>query len=664
MRRLAFAMAALAILAPAAVCARTIDFLDARRIVSLSQPQISPDGSRIVFLRSTSDFTRDRRRTQMVLLNVRTGAQRILTFDRTGVDSPRWSTDGTRIAFLADARADQKSEPQSQVFVMRLDGGDALQATRAKRGVDGFAWSPDDKRIAYITKDENPHAQLIAEHLDAFEVGDNDYLHTAQAMPAHLWIVSSSGGRARRLTSGSWSMETIDPNITSDISWSTDGSKVAFVHFPTPLVGDSLGSIIEVLNVRTGARVALTRNTGLESNPAFAPVGTAIAYARNAGGDPSNGVAIYVTRPGSGGGVNVRAKIDRDIEGMTWSPDGTSLWLFGPDGEHVGAWHVSDDGARVQRASLGGVAISNTGNAAKTGALTFVGTTTRHPQELYYLASASARPVRLTNENAFVDKFDLGRPLAVRWRNGRFAEDGVLTLPPHYDSARAYPLVLVIHGGPQAASTLGWSTQNQLFAAHGYLVFNPNYRGSTNLGDGYERAISHDAGQGPGRDVMAGVEAVEKAFKVDRSRVAVSGWSYGGYMTSWMTGHYHIWKTAVAGAALNDWFDDYNVAFYVHTDEPFFGGSPWNPKFTPMWRAQSPITYAQQIRTPTLIMGDIGDNNVTITNSFKMYHALRDNSVPVQFVAYPVHGHFPSDPVRSEDVTKRWLGWIDRYLRG
>jgi dipeptidyl aminopeptidase/acylaminoacyl peptidase len=163
---------------------------------------------------------------------------------------------------------------------------------------------------------------------------------------------------------------------------------------------------------------------------------------------------------------------------------------------------------------------------------------------------------------------------------------------------------------------------------------------------------------------MAGIAAVEKRYKVDRSRIAVSGWSYGGYMTSWMIGHYHIWKTAVSGAALNDWFDDYNVAFYVHTDAPFFGGSPWNPKFTQMWRDQSPITYAQQIRTPTLILGDIGDNNVTITNSFKMYHALHDNGVPVEFVAYPVHGHFPSDPVRSEDVSRRWLAWIDRYLQG
>jgi dipeptidyl aminopeptidase/acylaminoacyl peptidase len=223
---------------------------------------------------------------------------------------------------------------------------------------------------------------------------------------------------------------------------------------------------------------------------------------------------------------------------------------------------------------------------------------------------------------------------------------------------------LLIHGGPQSASTLGWSSQRQLFAAHGYLVFQPNYRGSTNLGDRYQAAIFNDAGIGPGQDVMAGVQAVRRLGIVDDSRIGVSGWSYGGYMTSWLIGHYHIWKAAMSGAALNDWLYDYNIAFYVHTDAPYFKGSPWNQRDAKDWHEQSPIAYAGNIKTPTLIMGDIGDNNVPITNSFQMYHALKDNGVPVQFVAYPIAGHFPSDPVRSEDVVRRWLGWLDQHLGG
>ncbi len=663
MRIAILAFAALAVFFSPAAHARTLDFSDLRKVVSLGDPQISPDGSRIVFLRGRADFAKDRRSTELMLLNVRTRQMRPLTFERTGVGSPKWSPDGTRVAFLASAKEDEKSDPQEQIFVLRLDGGEARQVTHAPNGVDGFTWSPDSSQFAYITQDENPHKKQIAEHLDVFEVGDNDYLHTSESMPAHVWLISASSGKARRLTSGAWSLETVDPTVTSELSWSPDGAKIAFVHFPTPLIGDSLGSVIQIADVHSGRRTHLTGNAGNEGSPAFAPAGGLIAYSRNTNGDPTNGNATYVTHSGGGAGVNVRAKIDRNIDGYAWAPDGKSLWLFGPDGEHTAAWYVSADGSRVRHVGLDGVGLVQTGNTSRSGALAFVGVTPNRPAEIYYLASPHAHPVQLTNENAFIGKLDLGRPVAIRWQNDKFAEDGVLTLPPHYNPARAYPLVLLIHGGPQGASTVDWSARNQAFAAHGYLVFNPNYRGSTNLGDAYERAISRDAGDGPGRDVITGIAAVEKSYKVDRSRIAVTGWSYGGYMTSWMIGHYHIWKAAVSGAALNDWFDDYNVAFYVHTDVPFFGGSPWDPKFTAMWQAQSPLTYAQQIRTPTLILGDLGDNNVTITNSFKMYHALKDNAVPVQFVAYPVHGHFPSDPVRSEDVNKRWLSWVDRYLR-
>ncbi|HET9392158.1 MAG TPA: S9 family peptidase [Candidatus Rubrimentiphilum sp.] len=663
MRFAIIAAVSIAAFLPAAGSARMIDFGDLRNLTSLSSPQISPDGKRIIFFRSRPDYTKDRSQSDLMLIDVKTKKVRQLTFNRRGLSSPRWSPDGSSIAFLMSTTVEGVSDPQEEIFVLPMNGGDPRPVTKAEQGVDGFAWSPNGRQFAFITQDANPYKKQIDAHLDAFEVGANDYLHTEAAIPSHLWVISSAGGDARRLTSGPWSLGTVDPGSTSGLSWSPDSTKIAFDHFPTAVNGDTLGTVIDVIDVRTGKFTPLTGNKGLEGGGTFAPVGSAISYSRNTGGDPTNGNAVYVTRLGGGPGKDIRKQIDRTINGTAWDPSGKAMWLFGPDRSQVAAWYVTLGGS-TKTVNLGNVAISQTGQVArKTGALAFVGTTTSHPAELYYLASPSSKPVRLTNYNGFISKIQLGQVTAVNWKNDGFSENGVLTLPPGYNAQKSYPLVLVIHGGPQSASTLAWNSQNQLFAAHGYLVFNPNYRGSTNWGDAFEHAIYHDAGAGPGRDVMAGIAAVEKAYNVDKSKIAVSGWSYGGYMTSWMTGHYNIWKTAVAGAALNDWFDDYNVAFYVYTDVPWFGGSPWNPKYSAMWRDQSPITYAQSIKTPTLILGDIGDNNVTITNSFKMYHALKDNGVPVQFVAYPVHGHFPGDPVRSEDVTRRWLAWIDRYLR-
>jgi dipeptidyl aminopeptidase/acylaminoacyl peptidase len=163
--------------------------------------------------------------------------------------------------------------------------------------------------------------------------------------------------------------------------------------------------------------------------------------------------------------------------------------------------------------------------------------------------------------------------------------------------------------------------------------------------------------------VMAGIAAVEQAYKIDTSRIAVSGWSYGGYMTSWMIGHYHIWKAAVSGAAVNDLIDEYALADNGVGDRYSMGGySPYAKDQTKNYIAQSPISAAWDVTTPTLILSDVGDQRVPITQSYKFYHALKDRGTTVQFWAYPVSGHFPGDPVRQLDVYRRWSGWIEDYL--
>jgi dipeptidyl aminopeptidase/acylaminoacyl peptidase len=161
---------------------------------------------------------------------------------------------------------------------------------------------------------------------------------------------------------------------------------------------------------------------------------------------------------------------------------------------------------------------------------------------------------------------------------------------------------------------------------------------------------------------MAGIEVLKKRGFVDTSRMAVSGWSYGGFMTTWLIGHYQGWKAAVAGAAVTDWMDQYNIGDSNVSRAGQFGGSPWVGEFEKAYREQSPITNAPKIKTPTLILSTTGDVRVPITQSYKLYHALRDNGVPVQFIAYPVAGHSPADPVRQQDVSRRWIEWIEKHF--
>jgi dipeptidyl aminopeptidase/acylaminoacyl peptidase len=270
----------------------------------------------------------------------------------------------------------------------------------------------------------------------------------------------------------------------------------------------------------------------------------------------------------------------------------------------------------------------------------------------------------LTDFNSDVAGRALGKVESITWDvKGGFKGDGVITYPPDFTAGKKYPLTLVIHGGPQSASVERFNSLPQLIAAKGHVVFEPNYRGSDHRGNAFMRAIVGDWGKGPGEDVMAGLAELKKRGFVDEKRIAVTGWSYGGYMTTWLIGHYDGWKTAMAGAAVTDWSDQYHLSDYNVQARTLFGGSPWKGDFERLFREQSPITYARKIKTPTLIMSTTGDTRVPITQSYRLYRALKDNDVPVKFVAFPVAGHFPGDPVRQKDVFRRWVKWVDEQMR-
>ena len=664
------ASAALVLIAPL-VHAAPFAFDDVAKLISLSDPQISPDGARIVIVRSTPDWKTDKAKRELDLVDAKTGALRALTFERDGVSSPRWSPDGSRIAFLAksalpkDAAKDDDADgmdddgAKPQVFVMNMAGGDAVRVTAAKQGVESFTWSPDGTRIAFVTDDAPVNEKAIKEHNKSFQVTDGHFLLREALASAHIWIVPSAGGEAKRLTHGDFSVKN-DQDDPSPLAFSRDGKRIVFTKYPSPYWGPSFRSVVASVSVDGGDPQTLVDAQGATAF-AYAPDSDRYAFQRPRNGDQNNGNAVYVNADGKT--IDATAALARNFNGFAWLPGGKSLLAVGDLGTNAVIWEQPVAGkARVL--DLGGVQVSSAPSVSRRGAVAFIGATAAHPAELYVLDSPNAKPHRLTNVNAFVDALDIGRSEAIEWQGpDGFTEDGVLTYPPGFDKSGKYPLVLQIHGGPESASVRRFSPLTQLLAAAGFVVFEPNYRGSTNLGDAYQHAIFRDTGEGPGKDVMAGVEAVKKLGFVDANRIGVSGWSYGGYMTTWLTGHYDVWKAAVSGAALTDWVMDYTVAYYQMGDTYFFGGSPWLEKDRDIWRAQSPIQYAASVKAPTLIMGDVGDPNVPLLNSYEWYHALRDNGVDVEFYAYPADTHFPSDIVQTVDVYKRWVGWLQKHLK-
>jgi dipeptidyl aminopeptidase/acylaminoacyl peptidase len=644
---------------------RVFTTADITRIVRLSDPQLSPDGRSIALVTTRANLTDNRWDNDIVLVEVASGAQRTLTNARKRAGTPRWSPSGDRLAFTASVKVGENETPQ--VFVMPMQGGDARQITQAPGGVQQYAWRPDGREIVYVTEDEPAVKDAHKKGTDAFEISSNDYLTTEAPTPAHIWLTSADSGTPRRLTQGSWSLPISFPPgpPSSPISWSSDGKSIAFTRQQRPYPGETEKTAVQLLDVATGAIRPLTSHTLVEAFPQWSPDGTRIGYLYGRDGDVVNVTDAYLTTPSGGEGANLTRGLDRMFYRILWMPDSKSFIVGANDIDRVSLWQVPVSGT-PRKLDLGGISPSNGFwldlNVGPSGAMTFTGSDATHPAELYYMSSATSAPKRLTSFNTPIAALTLGRADTFDWKGpDNFAENGVVTYPPDFDPNKKYPVILFIHGGPNAASLLTFSAASQAMAGRGYIVFSPNYRGSDNFGNTYYRAVVKNAGDGPGRDVMAGLAVLKQRPYVDSTRIFVTGTSYGGYMTSWLIGHYGGWKAAVAGAAVTDLADQYNFGDGNVGWSYFTGGSPWTEEGEKLTRVQSPITYVRNMKTPTLITSTTGDVRVPVTQSYKLFRALSDLGVETKFIAYPVGGHGPGDPVRLRNWYDRWLAWIEQH---
>ena len=625
--------------------AKRFTFDDFSKVKRVAEPQFSPDGASISYIVSTPNLDENRHMASLYRQDIASGKAQLLV-DGTrhiSVTFPRWSPDGRQIAYLATVPT--AGQGRAQVFTIASTGGEPKQLTTSPTGVQQLAWSPDGRTIGFASADEPEKKPGYQRWNDSFEVGANFHLFmTAPVPPTHVWMVPSAGGESKRLTSGAWTLPVARPPgpPSSTITWTPDGSAIVFAR------QGGGGGGLQAVNIKDGTLKALNV---AGSYPLYSPNGEHLLT--------SSGVS-----PAAGGASkNLLQSVDRGMHRVIWMHDGKAVLGGGNDTERVSLW-IAPLGGEVRKLNTGDASPNSSYYVdmavSSKGAIAFAGTSPMRPSEIYLMSSADAPARAITNANASIAEMPLGKAEMLSYTFEKFEQNGVLVYPPDYTPTKKYPLVLVIHGGPRAASLLTFDARAQILAAKGFLVFSPNYRGSDNLGRQFQGAIGGDAGAGPGRDVMAGIDAVKKRASVDESRMGVSGWSYGGYMTTWMLGNYpDVWKAGVAGAAVTDRLDQASFS------DGAGRGNAWiNEQAFQREREQSPITYAGKIKAPTLILANTGDYRVPITQSYKLFHALRASGVTTRFVAYPINSHNASDPVRQRDTAERWVAWFEQYLQG
>jgi dipeptidyl aminopeptidase/acylaminoacyl peptidase len=661
------ALLALAVLG-ATASARPIGLTDFRSLLRITSPRFSPDGKQIAFLTSRSDFVHDRYETTLHVMSIAGGEPRALVEGFRELKMPRWSPDGRTLAFTAEV-----GTRKAQIYTVPAAGGTPEELSDAPNGVQQYAWSPDGGTIAYVTPDDSPlSAKDRRTHHDLFTIHDDDYLVNEPPVPSHIWLLAVKTGKARQLTRGMTSVLEAPPPFggrASAPSWSADGRWIVYTRQADANDSDSDRTTIAAVNVASGEEHLVTDQLSYEYVPRFAPKGDDVAFLYLHGPGAVSDVDLFIGSAAGGAVRDVSSDLDRNLlPDLVWLADGSSVVLIADD--HIGSklyiQPLQGQGHALDLGALNPLEMT----ASADGALALVADDATQAPELYLLRTPQARPERLTHINSGFAAYDYPNSTEVLWRapDGQ-ADDGILTYPNGYQPGKRYPLVVYSHGGPEAASSEDFDfgeigPLRDLFAARGFLVFEPNYRGSDNLGNAHEHAIYRDPGEGPDSDVISGIRMLEKRGLVDSSRIAAVGHSYGGYMTAWLISHQHFWRCAVVADGAVDWTEEYGLSSdgNLAWTRDSLGGGPWDKQSAALYRTGSPITYAGDITTPTLIISGTDDTTVPITESFTLYHALASRSIPVKFIGIPGAHHSPQDPVHRELYYRAIDDWVAARL--
>ncbi|MDH3456832.1 MAG: S9 family peptidase [Gemmatimonadota bacterium] len=641
----------------------------------VADPQVSPDGKWVVYTVMAPDLAANTRLSDVWLVPTDSGAARRISDRRAGGRAARWSPDGTRIAYVT-SRGDR-----SQIRIYDTRTRRFRTVTSLSTGADGVIWSPTGTHLAFVSEvvpecsDDACNQRVLAERdarpTQARIYDELLYRHWntwEDGLRSHLFVVPVAGGMPVDVTVGLDHDIPVPPfGGSSDYAFMPDGRSLVY----TTKVGTDqawhTNSDIYRVAVEGGEATNLTRGLlGAERHPLPSPDGSLVAFlSQERAGFESDRWRLMVLDLSSLRVREVPRQFDRSVDGFTWLPNGREFILTADDRQRGAVFRAGLDGT-VQRLLAWGntaqLALASDGNT-----VAFVNDAMHRPGEVYaWKLGGSGDPRPLTMVNAERLRNVLMHPAEdISWVGADgYTVHGLLVRPPQFRRGNRYPLLVLIHGGPQGAWLDNFHSRwnAQLFAAPGYVTVLLNPRGSTGFGQRFTDQISRDWGGKVFIDIMAGVEHAARLPYVDSTRIAAVGGSYGGYMVNWINGNSNRFDALISHAGI------FNLeAFYGGTEELWFpewefGGPPWVERtYYEQW---SPHRFARNFATPTLVIHGALDFRVPDTQGLQMFTALRRRGVPARLLYFPDEGHWIGKPENQRLWWTEVQAWLARYLSG
>jgi dipeptidyl aminopeptidase/acylaminoacyl peptidase len=627
---------------------RSMTLVDLLSIPRVGDPQLSPDGQTVIFLLSTPDWPANRRVLQLWRINADgSGLRRLVDDTFAAPPHARWSPDGSTVAYISRGSA----------FVIPATGGSARQVSK-RTGISEIDWHPDGRSLFFLALDPPGAAERERQKLR----GDIRLLDEIRRR--HLWKMDVADGSETRVTTGG--------DYVYAFKIAASGNRIIISRRPTQLPADSDKMELWSIAADGTAPIRLTSNAVPEEDGELAPDGSQVLFVARANHkqEPYYNANLFLVPAGGGQVRALMPDFPHEVLRAGWSADSKSIWMIVNLGVRIELYQV-DLASRVpRRMTTGDHALVPGSWSLVNGRHVFLIDEPTRIGDVYTWAPGDSAPARVTSVYDYLDRdFALPRQERVEWKGiDGVKVEGVLTYPVDFKPGTRYPLVVQLHGGPESSDRFGWGSiffyYQPAWAARGYAMLRPNYRGSSGYGNAFYREPVGGYFKNSHHDVLAGVDRVVAMGIADPDRLAVMGWSAGGHLVNKLITFTNRFKAASSGAGVANWISMYGGSDNRYDRDLWLGGTLWqkNAPIETYWE-HSPLKYVTAARTPTIFLNGEYDPRIPMTQAVEMGRALKAQGVPSEVLIAPLEGH---DWQRLDHQLSKMnieMEWFEKYAR-